>query len=216
MAAPTRPSASCSRRSRPACARSTAQAARQAPPAHCRWARTPAARRWREVAHVLLRRYPRRSVVVLAPDGVAGLLLQRDLLHLCAGAHALLRRGRSAGSRSTSSRSPLGNVLGPLLLGPLFDRDRPARDDRAATYALSGVGLAADRRRLLSRTRSTRRQQTLAWSAVFFLASAAASSAYLTVSEVFPLEMRAIVDLDLLRGGHRRRRLRRAGAVRRA
>ena len=34
--------------------------------------------------------------------------------------------------------------------------------------------------------------QTLAWSAVFFLASAAASSAYLTVSEVFPLEMRAI------------------------
>jgi len=34
--------------------------------------------------------------------------------------------------------------------------------------------------------------QTLAWSAVFFLASAAASSAYLTVSEVFPLEMRAL------------------------
>jgi MFS family permease len=34
--------------------------------------------------------------------------------------------------------------------------------------------------------------QTLAWSGVFFLASAAASSAYLTVSEVFPLEMRAV------------------------
>src|SRR5690606_19223202 len=36
------------------------------------------------------------------------------------------------------------------------------------------------------------RTQALAWSAVFFLASAAASSAYLTVSEVFPLEMRAL------------------------
>jgi MFS family permease len=34
--------------------------------------------------------------------------------------------------------------------------------------------------------------QALAWSAIFFVASAAASSAYLTVSEVFPLEMRAI------------------------
>ena len=36
------------------------------------------------------------------------------------------------------------------------------------------------------------RSQALCWSAVFFLASAAASSAYLTVSEIFPLEMRAL------------------------
>ena len=47
--------------------------------------------------------------------------------------------------------------------------------------------------------------QTLAWSVVFFFASAAASSAYLTVSEVFPLEMRALAISDFLRGRHRRR-----------
>ena len=61
----------------------------------------------------------------------------------------------------------------------------------AATYALSGMALLltglAFVQGLLDAT-----TQTLAWSAVFFLASAAASSAYLTVSEVFPLEMRAI------------------------
>jgi MFS family permease len=34
--------------------------------------------------------------------------------------------------------------------------------------------------------------QTLAWSVVFFFASAAASSAYLTVGECFPLEVRAL------------------------
>jgi len=61
----------------------------------------------------------------------------------------------------------------------------------ATTYALSGIGLALTGigfvLGLLGAT-----TQTLAWSAVFFLASAAASSAYLTVSEVFPLEMRAL------------------------
>jgi MFS family permease len=34
--------------------------------------------------------------------------------------------------------------------------------------------------------------QTVAWSVIFFIASAAASSAYLTVSEIFPLEIRAL------------------------
>jgi MFS family permease len=84
----------------------------------------------------------------------------------------------------------LGNVLGPLLLGPLFDRVG-RRVMIAATYGLSGVTLALTGvgfvMELLDAT-----TQTLAWSLVFFLASAAASSAYLTVSEVFPLEMRAL------------------------
>jgi MFS family permease len=83
-----------------------------------------------------------------------------------------------------------GNVLGPLLLGPLFDR-LGRRVMIAATYALSGVALVLTgigfAMEWLDAT-----TQTLAWSVVFFLASAAASSAYLTVSEVFPLEMRAL------------------------
>ena len=61
----------------------------------------------------------------------------------------------------------------------------------AVTYALSGVGLALTGVGFLFDALDAT-TQTLAWSGVFFLASAAASSAYLTVSEVFPLEMRAL------------------------
>jgi len=84
----------------------------------------------------------------------------------------------------------LGNVLGPLLLGRLFDT-LGRRAMIAATYAVSGVSLLcvgwAFSEGWLSAT-----TQGVAWSVIFFFASAAASSAYLTVSEVFPLEMRAI------------------------
>ena len=84
----------------------------------------------------------------------------------------------------------IGNFLGPLLLGPLFDRVG-RRAMIAATYGLSGVALALTAYAFLQGWLDAQ-TQTLAWSLVFFLASAAASSAYLTVSEVFPLEMRAL------------------------
>ena len=62
----------------------------------------------------------------------------------------------------------------------------------AFTYVVSGR--AARRHRLAVRARHARRarEQTFAWSVIFFFASAAASSAYLTVSETFPLEIRAL------------------------
>jgi MFS family permease len=84
----------------------------------------------------------------------------------------------------------LGNVLGPFLLGPLFD-SVGRRRMIAATYILSGVGLALTGWAFVAGWLDAR-SQALCWSAIFFLASAAASSAYLTVSEVFPLEMRAL------------------------
>lgn len=84
----------------------------------------------------------------------------------------------------------LGNVLGPLLLGPLFD-SVGRRRMIAATYSLSGLGLALTGWAFVAGWLDAR-TQTLCWSGIFFLASAAASSAYLTVSEVFPLEMRAL------------------------
>jgi len=84
----------------------------------------------------------------------------------------------------------LGNVLGPMLLGPLFD-SIGRRRMIGATYILSGIGLALTGWAFVAGWLDAR-SQTLCWSAVFFLASAAASSAYLTVSEVFPLEMRAL------------------------
>jgi MFS family permease len=84
----------------------------------------------------------------------------------------------------------LGNFLGPLLLGRLFDAVG-RRVMIATTYGLSGAGLFvvgyAFNASLIGPG-----ALALAWSAIFFVASAAASSAYLTVSEVFPLEMRAV------------------------
>jgi MFS family permease len=85
----------------------------------------------------------------------------------------------------------LGNFLGPLVLGRLFDAVG-RRKMIGLTYSISGVLLIATAyafsRDLLSAT-----GQTVCWATKkIFVASAAASSAYLTVSEVFPLEMRAI------------------------
>jgi MFS family permease len=83
-----------------------------------------------------------------------------------------------------------GNVLGPLLLGRLFDTVG-RRIMIASTYALSGLMLAVTAY-LFSQNLLTATTLTVAWMIVFFFASAAASSAYLTVSEIFPLEIRAL------------------------
>src|SRR5580698_5789685 len=84
----------------------------------------------------------------------------------------------------------LGNVLGPILLGRLFDTVG-RKIMIASTYALSGVLLTVTAW-LFSANLLTASSLTLAWMVVFFFASAAASSAYLTVSEIFPLEIRAL------------------------
>jgi MFS family permease len=84
----------------------------------------------------------------------------------------------------------VGNVLGPVLLGHLFDTVG-RRVMIASTYAISGILLAVTAE-LFSHNVLTATQLTGAWMMVFFFASAAASSAYLTVSEIFPLEMRAL------------------------
>jgi MFS family permease len=82
-----------------------------------------------------------------------------------------------------------GNLAGPLLLGRLFDT-LGRRRMIAATYIGSGILLAVTGHLFASGV-LTATTQTLCWSAVFFVGSAAASSAYLTVSEIFPLEIRA-------------------------
>jgi MFS family permease len=61
----------------------------------------------------------------------------------------------------------------------------------AATYAVSGVLLAVTGY-LFSESVMSAQTQTIAWMMIFFVASAAASSAYLTVGEMFPLEIRAL------------------------
>ena len=83
-----------------------------------------------------------------------------------------------------------GNVLGPIVLGRLFDTIG-RKVMISVTYGLSGILLAATGY-LFSQNLLSAETLTVAWMLVFFFASAAASSAYLTVSEIFPLEIRAL------------------------
>jgi MFS family permease len=83
-----------------------------------------------------------------------------------------------------------GNLLGPIVLGRLFDTVG-RKPMIAGTYILSGVllgitGYLFDQHQLTATT------LTLSWCVVFFFASAGVSAAYLTVSEVFPMETRAL------------------------
>jgi MFS family permease len=84
----------------------------------------------------------------------------------------------------------LGNFAGPLLLGRLFDTIGRRRMI-AGTYAVSGILLAATGW-LFAQGVLGAETQTLCWTVIFFFASSAASAAYLTVSESFPIEIRAL------------------------
>ncbi|UFN49318.1 MFS transporter [Roseomonas sp. OT10] len=84
----------------------------------------------------------------------------------------------------------LGNLMGPLLLGHLFD-SIGRKPMITATYALSGILMAITGFAFAHGWLSAW-EQTAAWTVIFFFASAAASAAYLTVGEGFPLEMRAM------------------------
>ncbi len=83
----------------------------------------------------------------------------------------------------------VGNFLGPILLGRFFDTIG-RKQMIAGTYILAGVLLVISaflfRAGVLTAT-----TQTIAWCVIFFFASAGASAAYLTVSEIFPMEVRA-------------------------
>jgi MFS family permease len=83
-----------------------------------------------------------------------------------------------------------GNFLGPLVLGRLFDT-LGRRVMIAFTYGVSGALLAISGY-LFSIGVLSAQTQTIAWMVIFFFASPAASAAYLTVSETFPLEVRAL------------------------
>jgi MFS family permease len=83
-----------------------------------------------------------------------------------------------------------GNFLGPLVLGRLFDTVG-RRAMITFTYGVSGILLALSGYLFAIGVLSAE-SQTIAWMLIFFFASPAASSAYLTVSETFPLEVRAL------------------------
>ena len=143
----------------------------------------------REVLHVMLRRQRRRTVL-----GVTLMACQAFCYNAIFFTYALILttfQGVPAAEVGWYILPfALGNLLGPLLLGPFFD-SIGRRTMITATYAISGVlmalsGLAFQQGWLNAW------EQTLAWTVIFFFASPAASAAYLTVGESFPLEMRAI------------------------
>ena len=141
------------------------------------------------IARELLQRHPRRTAL-----GLALMIAQAFAYNGVFFTYALVL-GRFYGvpaPRVGAYLMPfaLGNLLGPLTLGRLFDTVG-RRPMIVATYAGAGALIALAGWGLVSGW-LTATTQTLLWSGAFFVASAAASSAYLTVSELFPVELRGM------------------------
>ena len=143
----------------------------------------------REVASTLLRVHPRRTGV-----GLALMASQAFFYNAIFFTYALVLtdfygvRADHVGWYILPFAA--GNFLGPVFLGRLFDTIG-RRPMIAFTYAASGVLLAATGW-LFAHDLVSVTTLTACWMVIFFFASAAASSAYLTVSETFPLEIRAL------------------------
>jgi MFS family permease len=142
-----------------------------------------------QVAGVVFFRYPRRTVL-----GLSLFVGQAFLYNAIFFTYALVLTTFYHVSSSTVGyyliAFAVGNFLGPLVLGRLFDviGRRPMI---AGSYLASGAMLAVTAW-LFDRGVLTSTTQTIAWMVIFFFASAGASAAYLTVSEIFPMETRAL------------------------
>src|SRR5947209_5960012 len=143
---------------------------------------------FRQVAHTILQRYPTRSLL-----GFSLMVGQAFLYNAIFFTYGLVLTKFYHISNSSVGwyliPFAIGNILGPLLLGRLFDTIS-RRPMISFTYIISGVLLAITGWLFLQGILNAV-TQTICWSIFFFFASAGASSAYLTVSEVFPLEIRA-------------------------
>ena len=143
----------------------------------------------RLVGHVLFRQHHRRTLV-----GLSLMAAQAFFYNAIFFTYALILTdffGVPAGKVGWYLVPfAVGNFLGPVLIGRFFD-SYGRRPMIAMTYVLSGVLLVLTgllfEQQLIGAT-----AMTMCWMVIFFFASAAASSAYLTVSETFPLEIRAL------------------------
>jgi MFS family permease len=143
---------------------------------------------FKTIAHVLFKDYPKRTLV-----GATMMITQSFLYNAIFFTYALVLSNFYGTTDSTTQYYffpfAVGNLLGPLLLGHLFDV-WGRRKMIFLTYGVSGTVLIVSgflfQADVLSAT-----TQTVFWCVAFFFASAGASSAYLTVSELFPLEIRA-------------------------
>jgi MFS family permease len=140
------------------------------------------------IAGVLFKKYPKRTLV-----GATMMITQSFLYNAIFFTYVLVLENFY---HVPEDQTPLyffpfaiGNLLGPILLGRLFD-SWGRRQMIFLTYGLSGVVLAISAY-LFSIHALDATTQVVFWCVAFFFASAGASSAYLTVSEIFPLELRS-------------------------
>jgi MFS family permease len=142
-----------------------------------------------EIARAIAVTYPKRTVLGLALF-IGQAFLYNSILFGYATLLSTFFHVATANAPYYLVAFAVGNLLGPLLLAPLFDTVG-RKPMIAGTYILSGVlllitGYLFDQHQLNATT------LTISWSVVFFFASAGVSAAYLTVSEIFPLETRAL------------------------
>ncbi|MCU1681281.1 MAG: transporter [Amycolatopsis sp.] len=139
------------------------------------------------VAGIFLKKYPRRTFL-----GFTMMVTQSFLYNAIFFTYALVLHNFYHISDSSTSYYffpfAIGNLIGPLVLGPFFDTIG-RRKMILGTYGFAGIVLAVSAA-LFSAGSLTATTQTIFWCVSFFFASAGASSAYLTVSEIFPLELR--------------------------
>ena len=139
------------------------------------------------LAEVFFKKYPRRTFL-----GITMMVTQSFLYNAIFFTSALVLQNFYGLSASTAALYffpfALGNLLGPLTIGHLFDTIG-RRKMITATYLLAGSVLLLSAF-LFKQGVLNAATHTILWCISFYFASAGASSAYLTVSEIFPLEVR--------------------------
>lgn len=141
----------------------------------------------KQLAHVFFKEYPTRTLL-----GITMMVTQSFLYNAIFFTYALVLQN-FYGTTPASTQYyffpfAIGNLLGPLLLGHFFDTVG-RRKMIFLSYGFAGLVLAVSAF-LFQAGALTATTQTMLWCLAFFFASAGASAAYLTVSEIFPLEVR--------------------------
>jgi MFS family permease len=151
---------------------------------------------WRDIARTAFKTYPRRAVLGLSL--FVGQAFIYNAVTVTLGITLTTYFGVGANKVGLFyAVFAAGNFTGPLLLGRLFDTVG-RKPMIAGTYLLSALMLGGVAvlfggcAPTSCQGQFTDWELTLALAGTFFFASAGASSAYLTVSEVFPMEIRAL------------------------
>ena len=140
-----------------------------------------------ELFHIFIFKYPKRTVL-----GFTMMVTQSFLYNAIFFTYALVLENFYGIAKDQTGYYffpfAIGNLLGPLILGPLFDTVG-RRKMIFGTYGIAGVVLAVSAWMFHANALNAT-TQVIFWCVSFFFASAGASAAYLTVSEIFPLELR--------------------------